>query len=739
MKYYAHTLTEDKSNWQSLLDHLQNTAILAQKFGKSAGVSEFAYIAAIFHDLGKYSLAFQKRLEGSNEHVDHTSAGAIEIRKLFSQTANQKMISTLLAYCIAGHHGGLLDYGSSVDTDDAGTLYARLHKEPKNYTAYAEEINLPEILFPERILIKPIFNHIGFSLSFFTRMIYSTLVDADFQETENFVRQGEIIRGGYPSIEELNRLLDNHLQQFMNPLNEINDQRTKTLVECIAKSEEEKGLFRLTVPTGGGKTLSSMAFAMKHAIRHHMERIIYVIPYTSIIDQNAAQFKRIFGEDNVLEHHSNFDWSPKEKKNTSSFDETSNTAIHKLRLASENWDIPIIVTTNVQFFESLFSNRSSKNRKLHNIANSVIIFDEAQMFSLDFMKPCLTAVFELTRNYGVSAVFCTATQPELEQFFPEEVKLREMIMDPPALYNFYKRVQVQYIGLQEDQVILSKMSEAKQALCIVNTRKHAKGLFSELNDPEAFHLSTLMCPVHRKKTILDVRARLIDKQPCKVISTQIMEAGIDVDFPVGFRALAGLDSIIQAAGRVNREKKYDSGTLFVFEPKSKHISKTPLSIQQSAAVAKKILQDYADPVCLQAIQAYYNELYANHKETAFDKMKILDYFDPIDMREINFAFKTVADEFRLIESNTVPLIIPFDENAKTLLDQLLITLFPLSIIRKLQLYTINIYEREFENLQNVGAIAYYLDKYAVLSKPEYYDKQTGVLIPENAAGEALFN
>ena len=308
---------------------------------------------------------------------------------------------------------------------------------------------------------------------------------------------------------------------------------------------------------------------MRHAAIHGLKRIIYVIPYTSIIDQNAAEFKNCLGIENVLEHHSNFDWDKNfAHTETEYYDDKTDNAKDKLKLATENWDIPVVVTTNVQFFESLFANRSSRCRKLHNIAKSVIIFDEAQMFPRDYLKPSLYAIYELVKNYGASAVFCTATQPSLGQFLPKEAVLTELITNTQALFDFYKRVQVKNIGKIPDDELIQRINGHPQALCIVNTRKHARGLFASVIDEGRFHLSTLMCPVHRKATIATIRQRLKTGLSCRVISTQIMEAGIDVDFPVGYRAISGMDSIVQAAGRVNREGREKSGNLYVFEPDS---------------------------------------------------------------------------------------------------------------------------------------------------------------------------
>jgi CRISPR-associated endonuclease/helicase Cas3 len=551
------------------------------------------------------------------------------------------------------------------------------------------------------------------------------------------MNEGEKPRGENPSIEELWQRFNAHLRKFDNPIGEINTKRTETLKACIEKADSEQGFFTLTVPTGGGKTLASMAFALNHAVKHGLKRVIYVIPFTTIIEQNAGVFKESLGEENVLEHHSNFDWNPKRDKSTESADDQTKDVLSKLKLASENWDIPIVVTTNVQFFESLFANKSSRCRKLHNLAKSVIIFDEAQMLPREFLDPCMLAVKELVQNYGASAVFCTATQPALDKRLPG-VKFTDLVPDSQALFDFYKRVQIKNLGKVPDAELIEKINVHEQVLCIVNTRRHAKGLYENLASEGSFHLSTLMCPAHRKETLKTIRQRLDDKLPCRVISTQVMEAGIDVDFPVGYRSLAGLDSIVQAAGRVNRNKNNPMGDVFVFAPETPFIKKTPTFIKQGASVAESVLREHSDnPDSIQAINAYFSMLYTLQDKGAFDAKKILAYFDK-QTGELDFDFKTVAENFNLIENNTVAVIIPYNEEAKKILEQARYHPYPFKFARQLQMYTVNIYQKEFEALQSKGAIETYNDTYEVLNNMDYYDENTGIALPADTGGEAVF-
>jgi CRISPR-associated endonuclease/helicase Cas3 len=701
------------------------------------------------HDLGKFSHEFQQRLEGKRNPVDHSAAGAIEFLNLYKNTEKEPL-ALLLAYCILGHHTGLPDYGNVTDLPGEGTLQSRLKTQICDYSGYKSELDLSALQLPKGLDIhplhlnslpgKPFKSYPGFSISFLTRIVYSTLVDADFLDTEQFV-QGVKPRGKHDSIDTLCGKLDTYLSQFDNPVIAINIKRSETLKNCIGMADRPPGFFKLTLPTGGGKTLASMAFALHHAKTHGLKRIIYVIPFTSIIEQNAGIFKEMFGDENVLEHHSNFDWEKQEKIESIRSDDRTWSVINKLRLAAENWDIPIVVTTNVQFFESLFANRSSRCRKLHNIAKSVIVFDEAQMIPGEFMHPVMGAVWELVSNYGASTVFCTATQPNLERFFPETVKFTELASEPEKLFDFYKRVRITHLDRRlTDGDLVSRLNALKQVLCIVNTRKHASGLFQMLEGEGNFHLSTLMCPAHRKLTLVEIRERLLSGQTCRVISTSVMEAGIDVDFPTGYRALTGLDSINQAAGRVNRNMRQPMADMFIFEPDSDLARNTPRFISRGVEVTRCILRDFEDePISIPAVHAYFERLYSLKDPHEFDSRSILDRFR-IDRKGLPvFEFAAAAADFRLIDDVTKPVIIPFDKKALNLIKELEITLEPLKVLRLLQPYSVSIYEREFENLGNGGAIRLVANTYPVLNDMKgFYDPQRGLLTPEGGTGNGLF-
>lgn len=732
-RFFAHRRDgESREQWQPLIEHLQNTAALAREFGKDANVAELAYIAGLLHDLGKYSEEFQHRLAGGPK-VDHSTAGAKELQNLLKGPAGEAL-ARLLMYPILGHHAGLPDYGNDIDLEGS-TVCARLKKTIPDYSAYKSELDVSMLPVPQRLPIRLYPESHGFSFSFLIRMVFSALVDADFQETEIYM-QGIRPRGQHDDLTVLRERFDAYLKRFESPVNEINRRRNETLRACIEKGQTEtQGFFSLTVPTGGGKTLASMAFALHHAVKNGLKRIIYVIPFTTIIEQNAAIFKSIFGEVNVLEHHSNFDW---ENKNRAISDDLTNSVLEKLKLAAENWDIPIVVTTNVQFFESLFANKPSRCRKLHNIARSVIIFDEAQMFPREYMRPAMAAVWELVSNYGASVVFCTATQPELKRFLPKETQITELAPNPQQLFDFYKRVEVKNAGSLTDDELLSRLQECRQVLCIVNTRRHASELFSRLSGNENFHLSTLMCPAHRRETLAEIKRRLASDEPCRVISTTVMEAGIDLDFPVGYRALAGLDSINQAAGRINREMKRGVSELFVFEPQSTAIRRTPTFLAQTAAVARLVLRDYPQtPISIPAIQAYFEKLYDLHDDQAFDSKQIMEYFKEIG----KFSFATAAEKFQVIEDQTENVIIPYNDDAKNLIEKLRYVQYPLPILRTLQPYTVSIHRSEFERLSEKGVILTINEAYYVLDPnvtEQYYHPDRGLILPERSEGEGLF-
>lgn len=466
----------------------------------------------------------------------------------------------------------------------------------------------------------------------------------------------------------------------------VNGRRTEILRNCMEQGENSKGLFRLTVPTGGGKTTASLGFALKHGVYNHMDRIIYVIPYTSIIEQNAEVFRKILGDQNVLENHYNVDYDSSEE-------------FKPMQLAAENWDKPVVVTTNVQFFESLYANKSSKCRKLHNMANSVIIFDEAQMLPVDYLKPCIAAMEELIDRYGSSVVLCTATQPALQSLFQKERNAIELCPRMEEQFRFFERVRYKNLGYLSEEELVSRLEGGFQTLCIVNTRKKAQKLYQKLKGEGCYHLSTSMYPKHRKRVLEQIRKRLDKKNPqkCIVIATSLVEAGVDLDFRTVYRQLAGIDSMIQAAGRCNREGQYDvsESNVFIFQFDEKE---TVSGQRQQIDVAKSLIADEAEISDLGTIKTYFERLYYLRGED-LDKKKILQEF-----QKGKYNFRQTAEKFQLIDGATVAVFIGCTKEAQEILQQIKGQGFTKSNMRKAGQFCINIRKNECEKFYEAGIV-----------------------------------
>lgn len=736
--YYAHSSGEEEREWQRLDDHLTATAERASAFLQTAGHAELGHVAGLLHDLGKYTDGFQARLAGNGTRVDHSTAGALVAIDTYGRG-----LGKMLAFCIAGHHAGLAN-GTN------GERITALADRLGNKVAAPDHIWKQEIALPGSLVEPPwrkasSRESAAFSAAFLIRMTFSALVDADFLDTEAYHAAGNgepISRGEHPGLAELQRRLDAHLNELGNDrsggkTSPINTLRSEVLGHARKQAVQPPGLFTLTVPTGGGKTLTSLAFSLDHALRHGLERVIYVIPYMSIIEQTAAVFRAKLRErdgdpaDFVVEHHSTFDEDQISRRE----------GREKLRLAMENWDAPIIVTTAVQFFESLFANRPSRCRKLHNIANSVVILDEAQTLPLHLLRPCVAALDELARNWRTSIVLCTATQPALRQRdgFPSGFKnVRELAPDPPQLYMApaLKRTRIRDAGTLEDAELADRLRKSPQVLCIVNTRRHARELYEEIGDAGgSCHLSTLMCAAHRREALKAVRKRLKAGEPVRLVATSLVEAGVDVDFPVVWRAAAGLESIIQAAGRCNREGRRDSGDVFVFEPTGDEGRKAPAEVAQNADAAMTILRRPGDPAGLEAIRAYFQRLYW----VKGDKLDSKDIMPMIreELRSRDFPFETIARKFRLIDKIQAPVVTPWagttgtDGTAERLLEKLKYVERPGGIARRLQPYIVQIPYAARNELLEDGAVAIvgeakFGDQFVRLVNGDLYQEDTGL-------------
>jgi CRISPR-associated endonuclease/helicase Cas3 len=691
---YAHSLPGCTIEmWEPLSEHLAAVARRAAGFAAAFGWADAACAAGMLHDVGKASAAFQAYIAqprteaGGPKGPDHSTAGAHEAVAAFPG-----LLGRMLACIIAGHHAGL---------DDAAGLDRRLSPDRviEPYAAWRGHAG-PLPAAPSLLPLKwTPGRHPGFTQAFLTRMLFSCLVDADFLETEAFHDRAAgrpTPRAGHADIVALRDRLRAHMATIDGRSSDpVSILRSGVLAAAVAKATAPPGLFTLTVPTGGGKTLASLSFALEHAARHELRRVIHVAPFTSIIEQTAGVFRTALAtEDDVLEHHANFDWHESDEG------EEGRSGLRKLRLASENWDVPVVVTTAVQFFESLFANRTARCRKLHNLARSVIVLDEAQALPVHLLRPCLAAIEELALNYGASVVLCTATQPALRETdgFKGGLSIddsREIVPDPKALYSALKRVRVEVLpGPVADGVVAAQFGDQPQMLCIVNSRAHARTLYETIGAlPGAIHLSTLMAPKHRQQVLKEVRRRLKAGEPARIVSTSLIEAGVDLDLPEVWRAAAGLDSIAQAAGRCNRNGRLPMGRTVVFEPAD---AKPPRALEAFWQATRPVLRGHDDLLGLDAVQAYFQELYWQKGEAALDGV-VVDgvpgVLKALAERAVawSFPFRSLAEAFHLIDEVMDPVVVPWDATAMDLLREIRGAARPMAgHLRRLQPYTVSI-------------------------------------------------
>lgn len=709
--YLAH-LTED-GRTQTILEHLKGTASLCSAFAAAFDAEAQGQLAGMAHDIGKYSAAFQRRLHGGPK-VDHASAGAFECLKAQQLAA---------AFAISGHHGGLPDGGGRGDAAGAGTFWGRINRASQgrleDYHAWQSEFSLPHANTPA-------FAGTRLEGMFFTRMLFSCLVDADYTDTGAFMDNSPYLPASSSSMEELWRRLETYVSGWFPPKGALNMQRCAILEQCMsAGAQYGPGLFTLTVPTGGGKTVASLSFALAQAKARRMKRIVYVIPYTSIIEQTAQIFREILGDENVLEFHSGVQFDQQE-------DDASSPETAPLTRSVETWDVPVIVTTAVQFFESLYACRPSKCRKLHNLAQSVLIFDEAQMLPLPYLRPCVWAIAQLVRHYGASAVLCTATQPALDPIFQEfapEIPIREICPMAEAHWESFRRVSFQQAGTLSWMDLAARLQQQEQVLCVVNTRRAAREVFHQLSGSGNFHLSTLMYPAHRRRILDEIRRRLRDGLPCRVVSTSLIEAGVDVDFPAVYRELSGLDSILQAAGRCNREGKRppEDSIVTIFQGED-----PPPRLFETSIGAGKIVLDHCQDVSSRAaIHTYFSTLLDLKGAEAQDAHHIL----PLMESEF-FPFRTVAERFHLIESPTTTVYLPLEEGAG-LVELLRSGQYSRTLYRRLGQYGVSVYPQHLAALEQAGALEHLEDGSVVLRDIGLYTQTTGLTL-EPSGGNALF-
>ncbi|WP_247893525.1 CRISPR-associated endonuclease Cas3'' [Azospirillum endophyticum] len=673
---YAHSVPgKGEEWWEPLPAHLTAVAGRAGEFAAVFGGRELACAMGALHDIGKLQAAFQAYIRGQGPSVDHSTAGAVLAERRYPAPFGRMM-----AYGIAGHHAGLAN--GAVAGGGLSALKDRLAAgtaAPLPASRLTPDLDVaPAAVALAAPVLSAGFTH-EFSAAFLIRMLFSCLVDADRLETERFYaerRNEKVERGCALTVADLRDRLNAHLAEFDGRTGAVDTLRSEVLAAVRARAGDEPGLFSLTVPTGGGKTLSSLAFALDHAVRHGLRRVIYVIPFTSVVEQTAAVFRKALGSDDaVLEHHSGFDFGPADggtpdKGN----DDEGKDGAKKLRLAAENWDRPVVVTTAVQFFESLFSNRPSACRKLHAIAGSVVILDEAQTLPLTMLRPCLEALRELARGYRSSVVLCTATQPAVtvEAGFRNGLdKVRELAPDPPELYRRLKRVTVATIAEPlSDEALADRLLDEPQALCIVKSRRHARDLLRRIAGADgARHLSTSLCAKHRRAELAAIREDLKAGRTVRLVATSLVEAGVDFSFPTVYRAMAGLDSIAQAAGRCNRNGELpELGRVFVFTSPENEGHRPPAELALFARTAADVLRTHDDPLALDTLRAYFQQVYWLRGDEDLDAAKVGEGPDAIrgiltalcrHRTKHDFPFADIAKAFRIIDSPLVPVIVPY--------------------------------------------------------------------------------
>ena len=708
--YFAHIRPDGEK--QTVQAHLRDTGALCGDFASRFGERERGELMGCAHDIGKLSNAFQRRLAGGPK-VDHATAGALECMKKKDIVA---------AGCVAGHHSGLPDFGNPrVEMAGSSTLAGRLKKRPGK--------DIPEYDWHEELPDPGAMPRFGdpYSISFLTKMLYSCLVDADFLDTERFMSGGTVARGDYDELPVLMERLQAYVRPWFPAKTELNEKRCRILERCMRSAEHPQGLFTLTVPTGGGKTVASLAFALRHALKHGMERVIYVIPYTSIIEQNADVFRKILGEKNVVEHHSGVLLDEDDEVNSDNV---------RQRLATENWDAPVIVTTAVQFFESFYHNRSSQCRKLHNVANSVVIFDEAQMIPAGQLLPSVGVIAQLVRYFHTTAVLCTATQPVLEDLlcsFVPDLTAREICPDREDLYRSFRRVSYRNRGKLSHEALCRELAEHKQVLCIVNTRQEAQKVFEDLPDEGKFHLSTLMHPNHRRATLSEVRRILKSGGTCRLVSTSLIEAGVDVDFPAVYRELAGLDSIAQAAGRCNREGKRpaDSSIVTYFETERP----APLLQQVNIGAAREALADGDDPGDPMTMRRYFQS-WRSLRGDNLDQSNAVGSLRR-GIRGCSFPFETVAKNFHFIDQENYTVYIPQGEG-KELCERIRNGCADRKDYRKIGQFAVLVYKSHYLQMVSAGDVIPVHENAGVLNNLDLYRAETGLsLIVEQGKGEFI--
>jgi len=676
-----------------LVEHLKRVAELAAGFASKFEAKDLGYWAGMWHDVGKIHPDFQKYLHDCEADPDHHHRGP-DHKRAGALLAAQRY--DLLAFLIAGHHGGLPSRSELKTWLQDRTKMQRSQDAVELMRHHLGDIE------PLQALSLPAHLKSELDAEFFIRMLFSALVDADFLDTEkHFNSEQSDRRTGAPTLAELWDRFDRDQQllsgQKSNRLNQI---RHDVYRACVRAAAQTQGFFRLTVPTGGGKTRSAMAFALKHALTHSLDRVIVAIPYTSIIEQTAKVYREIFGDGAVVEHHSAVTTREERADPVLLSDVWS-------RLAAENWDAPIIVTTTVQLFESLFGRKTTVCRKLHNIARTVIVLDEVQTLPVGLLEPILDGLRQLVDHFNVSVVLCTATQPALEDspYLKGLPGMTEIIPDPAALFvelGGRVRYELPSSGVTWTwEQVAAEMRQAEQALAVLNTKNNGIALLEALHDPKALHLSTLLCGAHRRDVLKEVDRRLEQGISCRLVSTQVVEAGVDLDFPLVLRAMGPLDRIVQAAGRCNREGRQVTGRVAIFEPAEGQLP--PGAYASATATTRNLLAradfDFHEP---ENYREYFQALYQVVEK---DQKEIQNFRQRLD-------FPGVAERFRMIDDDSASVVVRYRgmDDSNDTVDRLISYVrhqegkVPRWLLRQLQPYIVNVRSRLVDGFQRDGLL-----------------------------------
>lgn len=703
--FSARAHVDEEGRYQLLIDHLKNTAELAATFASHFNAYDNGYVAGLYHDIGKCTEAFGKRLEGG-PMVDHSTAGAYFLCK------KKRLLESI---AVASHHTGLQDMGSG-DKYEVGTFSARI-RNYKNENEIADFLEWLDGFAPEGDLLN---NYEYEALQFFIteHFLFSSLVDADYTDTGRFL--GSIPDKMFYDFNLVCKRILDKADMYLNAKSDkcINILRNKMLQKCLDKASSKQGLYSLTMPTGSGKTFSSLAFAAKHASFHsNIRRIIYVIPYLSIIEQNAAVIRDIVGAENVLEHHS---VSPV-------FSDGESIGNTTLQLAAENWDIPIVVTTNEQFFESMFSAKPSRCRKIHNIADSIIIFDEAQMLPLKYLQLFSALLEELVYNdrYGITAVLCTATQPSLDVFMKHEAPI-EIVDETLSCDPVFKRNHVKDIRDKKFSDVCDMASSYQQALVIVNRKKDARTVYDAFPSEGRYYLTTNLTPHSRRRILAEIKNRLSLGLICHVVSTSLIEAGVDVDFPIVFREKSGLDSVIQAAGRCNREGRYSALQSIVYVFNS---GNTPNYADYSRKVwaCDSTFNSFSDVFSVEAVRRYY-DLYYHLSQTQ----------EAMELFKTRLPFKKIGDEIRIIDKTDAGIFIRQNDDAEEIFESICKGGVTRNILRRATEYTVRCPKDVVQSLINSGEVTKITDDFTLLINNLNYNEDTGYDYCSLDGSDALF-